>query len=360
MSQGWVKFYRKFAGMPVFTDPNLWHLFSGLMLTVNHSPNTIYFPNVSKPINVLPGQTITSYHELAVFLYGQRKSKSKTSLVRRNVERLQKENMITTIATSHYTMISIVDWDTYMSHENKIDTPVTNTRHADDKPMTSPRTAGEQPVTTNKNEENGKKGKNGKNENNFFGSDEPEQSPVEEVKPKRVGKPNPIWDTLVELFKINPVTPRKQKELGRIVADFAAEGATPDEIRTRLQRYKAAYPKIPETPRGLLNQWDTMGRLPDKPPLPKVGEPSIEDIIGRESPEKFERDREKYKDDWAANDPWDFVKGYEEQQQAIQNGSLKPSSLPTERDRERYEQAKRHTLSFPRRPEPVVGGVPRE
>jgi hypothetical protein len=68
-----------------------------------------------------------------------------------------------------------------------------------------------------------------------------------------------IWDAVAFAFRLNPVTKADQSRVGRIVRDLKAKGATPGEIQTRLDRYRATWPNAADTPEALLKHWDRFG-----------------------------------------------------------------------------------------------------
>ncbi|QNN24939.1 helix-turn-helix domain-containing protein [Planctomycetales bacterium ZRK34] len=69
-------------------------------------------------------------------------------------------------------------------------------------------------------------------------------------------KRDPIWDAVVEAFKLNPITKAERSRVGKIVRDLRAKGATPDDIRRRLERYRATWPDMTATPEALVKHWD--------------------------------------------------------------------------------------------------------
>lgn len=62
---------------------------------------------------------------------------------------------------------------------------------------------------------------------------------------------------IVELWFPDAVmTPRKRKRIRSLARDYAAEGATPSEIKVRLERYQQQLPEAMATAEALLRQWD--------------------------------------------------------------------------------------------------------
>ena len=87
---------------------------------------------------------------------------------------------------------------------------------------------------------------------------------IEEIKEKNITKrkPDPIWDTVCEIFGLNPQTRTEQSRVGKIVSDLKIKEATPDEIRTRLRRYRKEWPKMADTPEALVKHWDRFAKEP--------------------------------------------------------------------------------------------------
>jgi len=71
--------------------------------------------------------------------------------------------------------------------------------------------------------------------------------------PKR--KPDPVSDAVVELFFGGTLAAPHRSRVGKIVRDFKALNATPDEIRQRLERYRATWPNAKATPESLVKHW---------------------------------------------------------------------------------------------------------
>ena len=71
---------------------------------------------------------------------------------------------------------------------------------------------------------------------------------------------NPLWDAVCEVWGLHPVTQADRKAVGRIVSDLTQKGATSDEIKVRLDRYRRAWPTAADTPRALVVHWDYFAR----------------------------------------------------------------------------------------------------
>ena len=68
--------------------------------------------------------------------------------------------------------------------------------------------------------------------------------------------PDAIWETVVQIWFPSGVAPSDQKRIGKIVRDLKAKGATPDEILTRLDRYRRQWPAAADTPEAVVKHWD--------------------------------------------------------------------------------------------------------
>lgn len=77
---------------------------------------------------------------------------------------------------------------------------------------------------------------------------------IASAKPPR--PPDLIWDSVCQVFSIDPQTKSEKSRVGKIVKDLKAKGATPDDIRTRHERYKLEWPGAADTPEAILKHWD--------------------------------------------------------------------------------------------------------
>ena len=76
-------------------------------------------------------------------------------------------------------------------------------------------------------------------------------------KPPR--PPNVIWDCVVALFFNGQDAAPHKSRIGKVVRDLKALGATPDEIRTRTDNYRANWPNAAATPEALVKHWQSHG-----------------------------------------------------------------------------------------------------
>ena len=76
-----------------------------------------------------------------------------------------------------------------------------------------------------------------------------------EEKPER--KKDPIWDTVTDIFGINPQTKSERSRIGKVVADLKIKEATPDRIEKVLSAFREVFPGATPTPEAILKHWDT-------------------------------------------------------------------------------------------------------
>ena len=72
---------------------------------------------------------------------------------------------------------------------------------------------------------------------------------------------DPIWDTLVEIFE-EPTNDATRGRRNRAVKLLRQSGATPEEIRLRVQMWPLHFEKATLTDIALANRWDELGRPP--------------------------------------------------------------------------------------------------
>ena len=92
------------------------------------------------------------------------------------------------------------------------------------------------------------------------------------VRPKGGRKPDPIWDTVAELWYPSGVPKSQTNAVGRIVSDLKSLGATRQTLLERRSRMIAAWtPKGVEcTARALVNHWDRFSKdTPTEPECPE-------------------------------------------------------------------------------------------
>lgn len=247
MSQeGWVKDYRQLLDWPWFKQPLVAHFWEYCRLKASHSPHDIIVGMTH--VHLEPGQ----------FVFGRNRATAETGIspqsLRTALAQLMRAGCIKSVThpTNHFSIVTICNWSLYQHPANGINQPI-------NQPPTSRQPATNQPPTTNKNVENGK------NEKNTFPPDKP--AGAESGESKKTREPDPIWDAVVALFKINPVTKSERTRVGRIVADLKLKNATPAEIGVRIGRYRKVWPTVSCTMEALVKHWDAFAV--DPPPQVK-------------------------------------------------------------------------------------------
>lgn len=81
-------------------------------------------------------------------------------------------------------------------------------------------------------------------------------------KPAAPREPNPLFDAVAEIFELNPAARRHAAIIGMATRDLMALGATPTELKFRVDVYKKTWPGIACTPRSIVDHWNTMRTLP--------------------------------------------------------------------------------------------------
>lgn len=95
--------------------------------------------------------------------------------------------------------------------------------------------------------------------------------PLEPDPPKpRTRPPEPLWHPLLERFfeGIEPSTPTQRSRMNKLLADYKALGATPDEIGARAARYGKVMPRgCMLTPESLAKHWTACKPLQKPAPV---------------------------------------------------------------------------------------------
>ena len=141
MNQGWIKLYRKLLEHPVFTskDDKLFKTFIYCLLRANHKDTEVFFNRQLIPLKA--GQFITGRKQAAKDLgYSSR-------TFDRKIQDLQKLEIMTRYMTHRFSIISIINWNTYQG------------KQAEDGPLPAPNVPPTRPelapnLTTDKNDKN--------------------------------------------------------------------------------------------------------------------------------------------------------------------------------------------------------------
>lgn len=142
MQDGWIKLWRKLLLNGIIKDRSLLQVFIYCLLKANHKEEGIIFN--SKEMILKPGQFITGRFKASEDL------KLKGKMWDRKVDSLRKMKILTKEVTNKFTIISIINWDTYQSNAETND-------QVNDQQMTNKRPTNDQQMTTDKNDKNDKK-----------------------------------------------------------------------------------------------------------------------------------------------------------------------------------------------------------
>lgn len=145
MNTGWVKLYRKLLENSIITEPHLLQVFIYCLLRANHATRKILMGG--KELILQPGQFVTGRNEASSVL------KLKGKMWDRKTILLEKLGILTRKVTNQFTIITIVNWNSYQGTNNNDD-------QVYDQRKTSEGPTDDQQMTTNnngKNDENYKK-----------------------------------------------------------------------------------------------------------------------------------------------------------------------------------------------------------
>jgi hypothetical protein len=135
---GYIFLHRKLIDSRVFQNAYLLKVFIWCLLKANHEGRWV-------PITTGKGKTEV-FIQPGQFIFGRATAASELQMpdssVRNRIRALQKKEVISVKADSHYSTITIVNWDTYQANGNKMDRQGTGKG---------------QPEDTNKNDKNDKK-----------------------------------------------------------------------------------------------------------------------------------------------------------------------------------------------------------
>ena len=105
---GWIKLHRKIQDWQWYSDSNTFRLFIHLLLSANHKPQSW------KGVVIGRGELATGRQSLSAQTGLSEQS------VRTSLERLKSTNEITIKSTSKYSIVTIVNYDTYQFNDVEI------------------------------------------------------------------------------------------------------------------------------------------------------------------------------------------------------------------------------------------------
>ena len=129
MHRGYIKLWRKCTDSKMYQNPKLWTLWTYLLLEATHKPIKRYIGN--QVVEQMPGQYITGRKRLAKELRVSERS------IRTLLLALVKDQKVTIKTTNKYSIISIVNWDTYQPEKDKTTSKTTSDRPATDQQPTT-------------------------------------------------------------------------------------------------------------------------------------------------------------------------------------------------------------------------------
>lgn len=82
------------------------------------------------------------------------------------------------------------------------------------------------------------------------------------VKPSASRPPDPIWDTIMELWPSQSLTDSERGRRNKVVSELKKASATPDEIRARYKAMRRQYQNDPAkcTPMALASRWSEFAK----------------------------------------------------------------------------------------------------
>lgn len=145
MHRGYIKLWRKSIDSRIFKNEKLWKVWTWCLLKASHKRQwvTMNSGKIEIEIEISPGQFVFGRESAAKEL------RMPQSSVRNRMEKLKKTQNLAIKPDRQYSIISIMNWESYQCEENKVDSNVD-----------SQRTAKGQPKDTYKNDKNVKNDKN--------------------------------------------------------------------------------------------------------------------------------------------------------------------------------------------------------
>ncbi|AUJ86868.1 MULTISPECIES: DnaD domain-containing protein [unclassified Enterococcus] len=158
MNHGYIKLYRKVMDSFVWTNPNMYKLWSLCLMKASHERRKFLFNGKEMWLN--SGEFVTGRDAITFEMNkgAKREHQVNSASVWRWLKKFESEQMLNIKSTTKYSVISINNWDEYQGSEQQ---------------MNINRTTSEQQVNTNKNDKNYKNEKN----NNIHD----ESSPLQEI-----------------------------------------------------------------------------------------------------------------------------------------------------------------------------------
>ncbi len=111
MHRGYIKDWRKSLDSPLFKKPFIWHFWGYCLKKTSHKDRDIFMNG--QIINIKKGQ----------FVFGRKIASEETGLseqqIRTCLKHLEKTQNLTIKSTNKYSIITVVNWDTYQQDDEK-------------------------------------------------------------------------------------------------------------------------------------------------------------------------------------------------------------------------------------------------
>lgn len=133
--EGWIRIHRKLIESTWFNKSEYVHLWLYLLLKANHKDREVFIGN--EKVLVKRGQVLTSRNKLSEVVHIQE------SKIYRILKCFENEQQIEQHKTKKYTVITILNYDTYQQNEQ-----------VNEQQMNNKRTTDEQSMNTNNNDNN--------------------------------------------------------------------------------------------------------------------------------------------------------------------------------------------------------------
>lgn len=125
LNDGWIKVHRKFANWEWWDDEKAVKLFIYMLFEANFETKKW------QGIDIQKGQFVTSLNSLS------KGANLSVRSIRTLLDKFTSTNEITIKTTSHFSIITVCNYETYQSLENCSDTPPTSNRQTSDTPPTT-------------------------------------------------------------------------------------------------------------------------------------------------------------------------------------------------------------------------------
>ena len=124
MENGFIKLWRKSLNSRVFNNEGLWKVWTWCLLKASHKKRwyTMKTGKSEIEIELLPGQFVYGRHSASKAL------KMKPSTVRNRMEKLSKLQNLDIKKDNQYSIISIINWESYQPKKKKKDSKEDNQR----------------------------------------------------------------------------------------------------------------------------------------------------------------------------------------------------------------------------------------